>query len=65
MEHLTLNETYELLGLPNLFDRYLEEGELSHWKCSDPGKIDFELLGKTEIHDGKIIIVIPFEIEGL
>lgn len=64
MENLTLNEVRELLGLPSLFDQYLEEGELPHWKCSDPGKIDLKL-GKTEFHDGNTVIVVPFEIEGL
>lgn len=64
MENLTLNDAYELLGLPSIYDRYLEDGELPHWKCLNPGKIDLEL-GKIEFHDGKTAITIPFEIEGL
>ena len=64
MENFTLNDVYELLGLPSIYDQYLENGELPHWKCSGHEKIDLNL-GKAEIHDGKTVITVSFEIEGL
>lgn len=55
MYGLTLNDVYEVLGMPSIYERYLETGELPHWIGSESEKLDLEF-GEPEFEDGKLII---------
>lgn len=55
MHDLTLNDVYELLGIPSIYERYLETGKLPYWNCSESEKLDIEF-GEPEFEDGKLII---------
>lgn len=61
MRYLTLNDVYELLGMPSIYERYLETGELPHWIGSESEKLDMELV-EPEFEDGKLIIKMTFDI---
>lgn len=59
MKLMTINEVYNFLGIPTVFDQYIETGKLPCWNCSASEKLDLEF-EKSDFCNGQLIIRIPF-----